>query len=88
MKAPRTKQNRKSMQVFTSTYQFRQPYQVLGEHSTSRGLRLPSESLVVDADFAQMAASQNMDVRARLEAALQGMVKISELARSPCVGQR
>ena len=79
------------MAMYSTSFGFRQPYQVLGAFSTSLPARIETLSYLltpaplvilslslVDSEMCETAVSQKIDFLARMESVLVGSVKISE----------
>jgi len=80
MRQNRSKAYRKLMAMYSTSFGFRQPYQVLGACVAiwQRAIHLLRVDLSVDSEMCGTAASQKIDLVTRMETVLVGSVKISE----------
>lgn len=87
MRQSRTKAYRKLMAMYSTSFGFREPYQVLGaciNHQpilgqTLRPITFPyTFHRLVDSEMCETAVSQKIDFITRMESVLVGSVKLSE----------
>jgi U3 small nucleolar RNA-associated protein 23 len=88
MRGKRSKQYRKLMQQYAITFEFREPYQVLGQSLLHRSPLSNSltDTSPVDAEIIQDAAKFKMDLVGGLERTLSGKVKPSSCSLLSCGG--
>jgi U3 small nucleolar RNA-associated protein 23 len=79
MRQKRAKAYRKLMHVYSMSFGFRQPYQVLGTSTFAPLCQLRINELVttVDSEMCKSALGQNLNLVKQLHAVLQGEVKPS-----------
>jgi U3 small nucleolar RNA-associated protein 23 len=85
MRQKRAKTYRKLMSLYSLTFGFREPYQVLGAHGQARlcFVHELTSSCVVDAGFCNDIKSSNTDAVKQISTVLQGSVKPSTRSRLP-----
>ena len=81
MRQIRSKAYRKLMSMFSTSFGFRQPYQVLGAYEPFRQpTSLTPQRATVDSMMCETALSSKMDLAAQMQSVLVGSVKLSECA--------
>lgn len=82
MRQKRAKAYRKLMALYSTSFGFRQPYQVLGAYTVARPtfhhIHLRPNSLVVDSHMCKEAVYHKIELVKQLGAILQGTVKPCE----------